>query len=91
MRIDIITIFPEYFAPLAVSLIGKAAQRGAISFGVHDLRTWTHDVHHSVDDAPFGGGVGEGGGGSRISHRERSFVFLCVSVPRWSIVLTAAP
>jgi tRNA (guanine37-N1)-methyltransferase len=58
LRIDIITIFPEYFAPLGVSLIGKAAQRGEISFGVHDLRAWTHDVHHSVDDAPFGGGPG---------------------------------
>jgi tRNA (guanine37-N1)-methyltransferase len=58
VRIDIITIFPEYFAPLGVSLIGKAAQRGVISFGVHDLRTWTHDMHHSVDDAPFGGGPG---------------------------------
>ena len=58
MRIDIITIFPECFAPLGVSLIGKAAQRGAIEFGVHDLRTWAHDAHHSVDDAPFGGGPG---------------------------------
>jgi tRNA (guanine37-N1)-methyltransferase len=58
MRIDIITIFPEYFAPLGVSLIGKAAQRGDIEFGVHDLRAWAHDVHHSVDDAPFGGGPG---------------------------------
>ena len=58
MRIDIITIFPEYFAPLAVSLIGKAAERGDIRFGVHDLRAWTHDVHHTVDDAPFGGGPG---------------------------------
>jgi tRNA (guanine37-N1)-methyltransferase len=58
VRIDIITIFPEYFAPLGVSLIGKAAQRGDISFGVHDLRTWTHDVRHAVDDSPFGGGPG---------------------------------
>ena len=58
MRIDIISIFPEYFAPLGVSLIGKAAQRGEISFGLHDLRTWTNDVHHSVDDTPFGGGPG---------------------------------
>jgi tRNA (guanine37-N1)-methyltransferase len=58
LRIDIITIFPEYFAPLGVSLIGKAAQRGDITFGVHDLRTWTHDPHHSVDDSPFGGGPG---------------------------------
>jgi len=58
VRIDIITIFPEYFAPLTVSLIGKAARRGDITFGVHDLRTWTHDVHHTVDDSPFGGGPG---------------------------------
>jgi tRNA (guanine37-N1)-methyltransferase len=58
LRIDIITIFPEYFAPLGVSLIGKAAQRGDITFVVHDLRTWTHDPHHSVDDSPFGGGPG---------------------------------
>jgi len=58
LRIDIITIFPEYFAPLGVSLIGKAAQRGDITFGVHDLRTWAHDPHHSVDDSPFGGGPG---------------------------------
>lgn len=58
MRIDIITIFPEYFGPLGVSLIGKAAQRGDIVFGVHDLRSWAHDVHRTVDDAPFGGGPG---------------------------------
>ena len=58
MRIDIITIFPEYFGPLGVSLIGKAAQRGEISFGVHDLRSWTRDVHRTVDDTPFGGGPG---------------------------------
>jgi tRNA (guanine37-N1)-methyltransferase len=58
VRIDIITIFPEYFGPLSVSLIGKAAERGDITFGVHDLRDWTHDVHRTVDDAPFGGGPG---------------------------------
>jgi tRNA (guanine37-N1)-methyltransferase len=58
MRIDIITIFPEYFGPLDVSLIGKAARRGDITFAVHDLRDWTHDVHHTVDDSPFGGGPG---------------------------------
>jgi tRNA (guanine37-N1)-methyltransferase len=58
VQIDIITIFPEYFAPLGVSLIGKAAERGDISFTVHDLRDWTHDVHHTVDDSPFGGGPG---------------------------------
>ncbi len=58
MRIDIITIFPEYFGPLGVSLIGKAADRGDITFGVHDLRDWAHDLHRTVDDAPFGGGPG---------------------------------
>jgi tRNA (guanine37-N1)-methyltransferase len=58
VRIDIVTIFPEYFGPLSVSLIGKAAARGDITFGVHDLRDWTHDVHRTVDDAPFGGGPG---------------------------------
>ena len=59
LRVDIVTIFPEYFdSPLRVSLIGKAAARGDISFGVHDLRAWATDVHHSVDDVPFGGGPG---------------------------------
>jgi tRNA (guanine37-N1)-methyltransferase len=58
MRIDIITIFPGYFAPLSVSLIGKAAGRGDIDFAVHDLRTWARDVHHTVDDTPYGGGPG---------------------------------
>ena len=59
LRIDIVTIFPEYFdSPLGVSLIGKAAARGDIRFGVHDLRRWATDVHHSVDDVPFGGGPG---------------------------------
>jgi tRNA (guanine37-N1)-methyltransferase len=58
VRIDVITIFPEYFGPLGVSLIGKAAQRGDIVFGVHDLRSWAPDVHRTVDDAPYGGGPG---------------------------------
>ena len=59
MRIDIVTIFPAYFAgPLEVSLIGKAAARGDIEFRVHDLRRWATDVHHTVDDVPFGGGPG---------------------------------
>jgi tRNA (guanine37-N1)-methyltransferase len=59
LRIDIVTIFPEYFdGPLRVSLIGKAAARGDIEFGVHDLRSWATDVHHTVDDVPFGGGPG---------------------------------
>lgn len=58
MRIDIITIFPEYFRPLEVSLLGKAAERGIVEFGVHDLRAWAHDTHRTVDDTPFGGGPG---------------------------------
>ncbi len=58
MRIDIITIFGEYFTALSASLIGKAVQRGDITLAVHDLRSWATDVHHTVDDAPFGGGPG---------------------------------
>jgi tRNA (guanine37-N1)-methyltransferase len=59
LRIDVVTIFPDYFgSPLGVSLIGKAAVRGDIEFGVHDLRRWAPDVHHTVDDVPFGGGPG---------------------------------
>jgi len=58
VRIDIITIFPEYFGPLRVSLLGKAVERGIVELGVHDLRMWTRDAHRTVDDAPFGGGPG---------------------------------
>ncbi|MBG0828482.1 tRNA (guanosine(37)-N1)-methyltransferase TrmD [Planomonospora sp. ID67723] len=58
MRIDIISIFPEYFAPLDVSLIGKARERGTLDIRLHQLRDWTHDVHHTVDDTPYGGGPG---------------------------------
>jgi tRNA (guanine37-N1)-methyltransferase len=57
-RIDVITIFPEYLAPLRQSLLGKAAERGLVTIGVHDLRQWTEDVHRTVDDAPYGGGPG---------------------------------
>lgn len=58
MLIDVITIFPRYLDPLRESLPGKAIQSGRIQLGVHDLRAWTHDVHRSVDDAPYGGGPG---------------------------------
>ncbi|WP_327584787.1 tRNA (guanosine(37)-N1)-methyltransferase TrmD [Nonomuraea sp. NBC_00507] len=58
MRLDIISIFPEYFAPLDVSLIGKARDRGTLDVRVHQLRDWTHDVHKTVDDTPYGGGPG---------------------------------
>ncbi len=58
MRVDVITIFPEYLAPLDLSLIGRARAQGRISVTTHDLRTWTHDVHRTVDDTPYGGGPG---------------------------------
>jgi tRNA (guanine37-N1)-methyltransferase len=58
MRIDVVTIFPEYLAPLRQSLLGKAAERGLVTIAVHDLRQWTDDVHRTVDDAPYGGGPG---------------------------------
>jgi tRNA (guanine37-N1)-methyltransferase len=58
MRLDIITIFPGYLAPLGESLIGRAIADGVIELGVHDLRSWTTDRHHSVDDTPYGGGPG---------------------------------
>jgi len=58
MRIDVVTIFPDYLAPLELSLAGKARERGLIDIQVHDLRGWTRDKHHSVDDTPYGGGAG---------------------------------
>ena len=56
--IDVVTIFPDYFGPLEVSLLGKARERGLLDVRVHDLRAYTDDVHRSVDDAPYGGGPG---------------------------------
>ena len=58
MRIDVVTIFPDYLAPLRQSLPGKAIDSGIVQLAVHDLRGWTHDVHKSVDDSPYGGGPG---------------------------------
>jgi tRNA (guanine37-N1)-methyltransferase len=58
MKIDIITVFPEYLQPLELSLIGRARQRGQLNIDVHNLRDWTHDVHRTVDDSPAGGGAG---------------------------------
>ena len=58
MLIDIVTIFPEYFTPLDLSLVGRARQTGILTTRVHDLRQWTHDVHRTVDDTPYGGGPG---------------------------------
>jgi tRNA (guanine37-N1)-methyltransferase len=58
VRIDVVTIFPGYLAPLREALLGRAVQAGLVDLAVHDLRTWTHDVHQAVDDAPYGGGPG---------------------------------
>ncbi|MGH3906550.1 MAG: tRNA (guanosine(37)-N1)-methyltransferase TrmD [Pseudonocardiaceae bacterium] len=58
MLIDVVTIFPGYLAPAREALLGRAIDRGLITFAVHDLRDWTHDVHRAVDDAPYGGGPG---------------------------------
>jgi len=58
MRLDIVSIFPEYLRPLDLSLIGKARQEGLIDLSVHDLRDFTHDRHRTVDDSPYGGGAG---------------------------------
>jgi len=58
MRIDIVSIFPEYLAPLELSLIGKARQDGLLDLRVHDLRAFTTDRHRTVDDTPYGGGAG---------------------------------
>lgn len=58
MRIDIVTIFPEFFDVLDISLLGKARQTGLIDLGVHNLRDFTHDRHRTVDDTPYGGGAG---------------------------------
>jgi tRNA (guanine37-N1)-methyltransferase len=58
VRIDVVSIFPEYLAPLDLSLVGKARTSGLLDLRVHDLRDWTTDRHRTVDDTPFGGGAG---------------------------------
>lgn len=58
MKIDIVTIFPNFFDALEVSLIGKAADKNLVDISIHNLRDATSDVHHSVDDTPYGGGAG---------------------------------
>jgi tRNA (guanine37-N1)-methyltransferase len=58
VRIDVVTIFPGYLAPLREALLGRAIEAGLVDLAVHDLRAWTHDVHQAVDDAPYGGGPG---------------------------------
>lgn len=58
MRIDVVSIFPDYLAPLDLSLVGKARAGGLLEVHIHDLRRWTLDRHHTVDDTPYGGGAG---------------------------------
>jgi tRNA (guanine37-N1)-methyltransferase len=58
VRIDVVTIFPDYLAALDLSLVGKARRTGLLDLRVHDLRDWTTDRHRTVDDTPFGGGAG---------------------------------
>jgi tRNA (guanine37-N1)-methyltransferase len=58
MRIDAISIFPDYFQALDLSLLGKAREKGLIQFEAHDLRNFTTDKHRTVDDTPYGGGAG---------------------------------
>ena len=58
MRLDVVTIFPDYFSPLGLSLVGKAISTGIVDLAVHDLRDWTHDRHRTTDDTPYGGGAG---------------------------------
>ena len=58
MRIDAVSIFPEYFKALDISLLGKAREKEIIDLRVHDLRDFTHDKHKTVDDSPYGGGAG---------------------------------
>jgi tRNA (guanine37-N1)-methyltransferase len=58
MRVDVVTIFPDYFSPLDLSLVGKARESGLLAMSVHDLRDWATDRHRTVDDTPYGGGAG---------------------------------
>ena len=75
VRVDVITIFPDYLAPLELSLVGKARENGVLDLRVHDLRDWTTDRHRSVDDTPYGGGRRHGHApravdpGARDGHR----------------------
>jgi tRNA (guanine37-N1)-methyltransferase len=58
VKIDVISIFPEYLAPLSLSLLGKAQSSGIVDIKVHNLRNFTNDNHNTVDDTPYGGGAG---------------------------------
>lgn len=59
LRIDVLSVFPQMFEPyMSLSIMGRAAKKGALDFHAHDLRDWTHDRHRSTDDEPYGGGQG---------------------------------
>ena len=58
MKIDVVSIFPDYFSVLDISLMGRASENKLVEFGIHDLRQYATDVHRSVDDTPYGGGAG---------------------------------
>lgn len=58
MRFDVVTIFPEFFSVLDISLLGKARTSGVLDYRIHDLRAFTHDKHRTTDDTPYGGGAG---------------------------------
>ncbi len=58
LRLDTISIFPQYFDVLKLSLIGKSLATGLVELRAHDLREFTHDRHRTVDDTPYGGGAG---------------------------------
>ncbi|MFN2518481.1 MAG: tRNA (guanosine(37)-N1)-methyltransferase TrmD [Jatrophihabitantaceae bacterium] len=58
LTLDVVTIFPDYLAPLRQGLLGRAIERGQVEVRVHDLRRWTDDIHRTVDDSPYGGGPG---------------------------------
>ncbi len=72
MRFVLVSIFPDYLAPLTLSLVGKAREGGLLDIHVHDLREWSGDRHHRVDDTPYGGGPGmvmtPGPWGSALDH-----------------------
>jgi tRNA (guanine37-N1)-methyltransferase len=86
MRIDVFTIFPEYFeSPLRASLLGRAREAGLLDVRLHDPRDFATDRHRSVDDAPFGGGAG------MVMRPEPLFAsFEASGAPRPLLLLSAA-
>ncbi len=58
MKIDVLTLFPDMFAPMTQSMIGKALDKGTVEFNAVDFRQYSHDKHNHVDDTPYGGGAG---------------------------------